>query len=238
MMASDPGPGGLLPEAQAVLGHRFAAPHLVFVALTHPSAATSRADAFAHQRLEFLGDAVLALIVVDELFMRFPDRSEGDLTRLKVRLVSGDTLAVVAERAGLARLLVFGESERGTGARGLRSALENAYEACVGALYVDGGLAAARAFVMATLGPYLADDLLGSDQPDVDHPKTRLQELTQADGRTVEYRIVSEHGPPHARTFAAVVLVNGDVLGAGSGSTKREAEMRAASEALRTITPG
>ncbi|HET6498531.1 MAG TPA: ribonuclease III [Coriobacteriia bacterium] len=233
-----PGRDPLITRAQTVLGHKFADPNLLLTALTHPSAAASRAEAFGHQRLEFLGDAVVGLVVVDELFSRFPDRSEGELTRLKVRLVSGDTLALVAERVGLGGLLILGESELGAGSRGLRSALENAYEACVGALYVDGGLAAARAFVTATLGPYLTDDVLGPHDRDTDHPKTRLQEIAQAGGRTVEYRIVSVHGPPHDRTFAAEVSVDGDVLGIGSGPTKKEAEMRAASEALGKILPG
>lgn len=238
MAARDPGPSDLLSQAQVALGHRFADPKLALAALTHPSAAASREDAFHHQRLELLGDAVLGLIVVDEMLARSPERSEGELTRLKARLVSGETLALVAERAGLAELIVFGESERRTGARGLRSALENAYEACVGALYADGGLETARAFVTSTLGAYLADDHLGSDRDDIDHPKTRLQEIAQAECRSVEYRIVSEHGPPHDRTFAAEVRVDGTVLGVGRGSTKKEAEMRAASEALRAILPG
>jgi ribonuclease-3 len=187
-----------------------------------------------YERLEFLGDAVLGLVVVDELYRRFPALSEGTLTKFKIRLVSGPTLSATAERLGMADLIMVGESERGAGTRGLRSALENAYEAVVGAVYLDGGLEAARRFVVETLGDRMTADSL--DDLDLEHPKSRLQEIIQAQGRSVSYRISAQEGPAHARQFTAEVLIEGEVVGSGTGRTKRDAEAHAAREALARIS--
>lgn len=225
----------VLHRAEKALGYRFADRNLLSEALTHPSAAFQPDLTRDYERLEFLGDAVLGLVVVDEVFHRFPELPEGTLTKLKIALVSGSTLSATAEQLGLSDLIVVGESERGSGARGLRSALENAYEAVVGAIYLDGGFESARGFILRTLGDRITQDSV--EALDLEHPKSRLQEIIQATGGTVAYRISAEEGPPHARRFTAEVLVDGSVLGTGVGSTKKEAEMRAAAAALSRIAP-
>ena len=139
-----------LDKAQDILQYRFANEHFLLAAVTHPSAVEGRAIKYSYERLEFLGDSILGAIVATEAFERFHDLDEGGLTRIKVALVAGSTLADVAGELGFADIIVFGSSEAGTGKRGLHSALENVYEAVVGALYLDGGIEAARAFVART----------------------------------------------------------------------------------------
>lgn len=223
-----------LERAERATGHRFSDRSLLMRALTHPSASADDSSVLDYERLEFLGDAVLGLVVVEEVYHRFPDLSEGEMTKLKISLVSGASLADAAERLGLATLIVVGESERGTGARGLRSALENVYEALVGAVYLDGGVEDARDFILSTLGERISPDAL--DAVELEHPKSRLQERIQARGLSVSYRIVAEEGPPHARSFTAEVLIADQVVGRGAGRTKKEAEMCAAREALSRLS--
>jgi ribonuclease III len=225
-----------LARAERATRYRFQDRSLLSRALTHPSVSTESTLALDYERLEFLGDAVLGMVVVEEIYRRYPELSEGDMTKLKIHLVSGGSLVDAAERLGLAELIALGESERGTGTRGLRSALENAFEAIVGAIYLDGGLDPVRAFICETLGPRMSPDAV--EELDLEHPKSRLQEIVQADGRFVEYRIVSEEGPPHDRTFTAEVLVGDRVMGTGTGATKKEAEMCAAREALSRVSAG
>jgi ribonuclease III len=232
--ARSPHDDSTLLRAERVVGYRFSDRSLLSRALTHPSMTSEAASELDYERLEFLGDAVLGLVIVDEIYRRFPELPEGVMTKLKASLVSGDSLVDAAEKLGLASLIALGQSEQGTGQRGLRSALENAFEALVGALYLDGGLEAARAFAIASLGPRIAIESLGALE--LDHPKSRLQEIVQARGGVVAYEILSEEGPPHARSFAAEVSVDGLPLGSGVGNTKKEAEMCAAREALTRIS--
>jgi ribonuclease-3 len=242
--------------AEAATRHTFADKSLLRRALTHPSykdqtapRATRKAAARAgrtaeptqpaadipakaddYERLEFLGDAVISLVVAHELFVRFPDSPEGTLTKLKIGAVSGHALREAARDMGLADALFIGESERGTGGRGLASALENAFEALVAALYLDGGYEVARAFTLRALGEHI-----GQDVPVPAHPKSDLQEYLQARGNAPVYRLTAVHGPPHDRTFTAVVLIDGEESGTGVGRSKKEAEMRAAAEAIRRL---
>jgi ribonuclease-3 len=215
-------------EAARITGHTFSDESLLELAFTHPSYNEEPHASHDYERLEFLGDAVLSLVVVEEVYRRYPDLPEGTLTKMKIALVSGTTLAEEAESLGLGELILLGDSELGTGSRGLHSALENAFEALVGALYLDGGLEAARAFAIACLGDRITPDAV----EELDHPKSRLQEITQTRGVSPEYQIVSEQGPPHDRVFVARVLIGGVTVGEGTGRSKREAEMHAASQAL------
>ena len=216
-------------EAERVCGHHFANQDLITSALTHPSAAEGKPVSASYERLEFLGDSVLGAIVATDLYERFPDMDEGALTQAKISLVSGKMLSSVAGRLGLAPLILVGESERGTGSRGMHSALENVFEAIVGALYLDAGFDVARAFVMRTLGPEVSPAL--SRKPI--SPKSRLQEVTQRDMRCgPEYKLVSEEGPAHDPTFTSVVLVEGRRVGRGTGSSKKSSESAAAVDAL------
>lgn len=216
-------------EAERICGHHFERRDLITSALTHPSAVEGRPVSASYERLEFLGDSILGAIVATDLFERFSDMDEGELTQAKISLVSGKMLSSVAERLGVAPLIVMGESERGTGARGMHSALENVYEALVGALYLDAGYEATHAFVMRTLGPEVSPALARRPIS----PKSRLQEVTQHDLRCgPEYKLVSEEGPAHDPTFTSVVMVEGRRVGRGTGSSKKSSESAAAIDAL------
>lgn len=219
-------------RAEALLGRVFNDPALLERALTHPSYSDDPDCACDYERLEFLGDAVLGLVVVDEVYRRYPDMPEGRMTKLKIALVSGTTLAEVAGDLGLAELIRMGESERGTGGRGMHSALENAFESLVGALYLDAGFEAARAWVMSVLASRIVPELADA----LEHPKSQLQELAQAVGPAPVYKIVSVDGPPHDRAFTAEVSIAEKVLGRGSGRSKKEAEMNAATEAVERLS--
>ncbi len=223
-----------LAAAEEIVSHRFSDRTLLLRALTHPSAFEGASGSRDYERLEFLGDAVLGLVVVEELYSRFPDLGEGEMTKLKISVVSGGALADTADALGLGDVMRMGKSEQGTGSRGRRSALENVYEALVGAIYLDAGLSAARTFVVSTLGNRIDPENLGTAAPD--HPKSALQEIVQAQGAVPTYRIVAEDGPPHDRRFTAEVTIGGSVAGKGVGATKKEAEMQAAAEALERLT--
>jgi ribonuclease-3 len=234
--ASGPAPGSASLDERIALveratSHTFRDRNLVARAITHPSAVEDRDPDLYYERLEFLGDSVLGLIIAEEIFRRFPSMPEGGLTRIKVSVVSGTVLAAVAREQGLADVIVFGDSERGTGGRGLSSALENVYEAIVGALFIDGSMRAARRWVLGTLGPRIAED--AAETPE--NPKSALQEFTQAHGEAPTYRVTGQDGPPHDRTFTAVVEVGGKVLGEGRGHSKKEAEALAAKAALERL---
>ena len=164
-----------LDKAQDILHYRFANEHFLLSAVTHPSAVEGRAIKYSYERLEFLGDSILGAIVATEAFERFHDLDEGGLTRIKVALVSGASLSDVASGLGFADIIVFGSSETGTGKRGLHSALENVYEAVVAALYLDGGVEAARDFIYRTLIPRMSEDM--ALEPE--NPKSALQERLQ-----------------------------------------------------------
>ncbi len=221
----------VVSRAEKMLGYSFRDKSMLESALTHPSAAMRTATTFNYERLEFLGDSVLGFIVADEVFCRFEDLEEGGLTRVKVSLVSGSSLSRVADALGIGDLIIFGESEAGTHGRGLHSALENVYEALVAALYLDGGLEAARAWVLDTLGPHIDRDAAAEPE----NPKSTLQERLQAKGQAPAYRIVGESGPPHARTFKAAVSVDGEELACGEGRSKKAAEAAAAAAAIARL---
>lgn len=224
--------GTTIREAERILGYSFHDKDTLLRALTHPSATEGDSLRSSYERLEFLGDSILGAICAHELYGRFLDLNEGELTRLKVALVSGETLSKVADSLGISELIVFGDSERGTEARGLHTALENVFEALVGALYVDGGYEPAREFVLGSLEPYISRDLAFTPES----PKSLLQEVVQAKRMpTPTYEIVSSEGPAHAPTFTAVAKVGNERIGRGSGASKKEAETQAARDALKRI---
>lgn len=218
-------------KAQSIIGHEFDNEQLLLSAITHPSAAEGKSVRYSYERLEFLGDSILGAIVAAKAFERFHDLDEGGLTRIKVALVSGSSLADVAEALGFADVIVFGSSETGTGKRGLHSALENVYEAIVAALYLDGGIDAAESFVERTLMGRMSLDL--AKEPE--NPKSALQEKLQEDGITPTYKLVETQGPPHDRTFVAQVFAGDQGLAQGTGRTKKEAESQAAKSTLARL---
>ena len=220
-----------LNEAESIIGYEFDDKQLVLSAITHPSATEGKSVKFSYERLEFLGDSILGAIVASTAFHRFPDLDEGGLTRIKVALVSGSSLSDVADHLGFADVIVFGSSETGTGKRGLHSALENVYEAVVAALYLDGGIEAATAFVDRTLIPKMSVEL--ASEPE--NPKSALQEKLQEDGITPTYKLIETQGPPHDRTFVSQVYAGDHALANGSGRTKKEAESQAAKSTLARL---
>lgn len=220
-----------LELAEEILGHRFSDRGLLRQALTHPSAIEGRDPQAYYERLEFLGDSIVGFVIAEEVYRRFPGMPEGGMTRIKISVVAGATLAEVAGELGLGSALIVGESERGTGGRGLTSALENVYEALTAALYLDGGLDIARGWILGTLGPCISEEAALTPE----NPKSLLQELTQAKGLAPVYRLVAEEGPPHKRTFTCAVEIDGEVVGEGSGQTKKEAQAAAAAAALEKL---
>ena len=220
-----------LRRAEEVLGYRFHDRTLLDTALTHPSWLTEDSGAVSYDRLEFLGDAALGLIVADHLYRAFPEEAEGQLSRRKHAVIAGDVLSQTAESLGIADLVLVGKGVRSPGAPLHASVLENAFEALLGAVYLDGGVRAAQELCQRVLGERLA--LLVPPEPD---PKGRLQELTQGrNGVLPEYRIVSATGEPHDRTFSAEVLLSDRVAGRGTGRSKQAAEKAAAAAALAAL---
>ena len=216
-------------------------PTLLRAALTHPSYANEHAEEQTehNERLEFLGDSVLGMVVTGTLFERFPAVPEGRLTEWRSHLVCGPTLSRVAAGLGLGEWLRLGRGEERTGGREREGNLERAYEALVGAIFLDQGLPAARAFIDRTLG---AEFELLEHETDMLNPKGSLQELAQQLlretselGGRPDYVLVSEYGPDHARSFEVEVRLGGESLGRGQGQSKRQAEKAAATEALAIL---
>ena len=206
---------------------------LLAEALTHPSLAyESSRPHFDNQRLEFLGDAVLQLVVTEVLFSRFPEFSEGQLTKLRSQLVSRKALAKFAGTISLGDYVMLGKGEESSGGRKRQSTLADAFEALVGAIYLDAGISPARQLIVRVCQDELA---LIANSPVERNPKGELQEALQAiEPEAPVYRIIGESGPDHRRVFQAEVAWRGDLLATGKGKSKKEAEIRAASEALRT----
>ncbi|MCL2332937.1 MAG: ribonuclease III [Actinomycetia bacterium] len=219
-----------LERAEELLGHRFTDRDLLQQALTHASATEGNPED-DYERLEFLGDAVLGFVIADAVFARYPLLPEGDLTKLRVSVINGSFLSEVMAERGFADLIIFGASEQGMGSRGLPSALEDIYESCTAALYLDGGLKEARRWVLDSLGSHLTPELLKTAVS----PKSQLQEIMQERGQQVTYRIVGTEGPAHAPCFTAAVLVNKVEQARGSGSSKKEAESAAAALVLEGL---
>ena len=215
-----------------LLAHDFTTDDLLTEALTHPSAMGRRGGKRRHyERLEFLGDRVLGLIVADLLWRRFPTEAEGELTRRHAHLVRREALAEVAHAVGFGRHLIVSKSEDAAGVRDNPRVLADVCEAVIAALYLDGGLAVAARFVERWWEPRLA--ALGAPPRD---PKTALQEWAQARGLPLPaYRTVPGDGPAHRRVFTVTVQVAGLPPATATGSSKRAAETAAAASALAAL---
>jgi ribonuclease-3 len=217
--------------AEQIIGYTFQDKDLLIRALTHPSAIEEDPIGGSYERLEFLGDSLLGAFVAVTIYERFPDFDEGALTRIKVSLVSGGMLSRRAEELGFANLIIFGSSEKGTGKRGLSSALENVFEALTAAIALDGGSEAAREWVIRALGDYISRDIAAEPE----NPKSLLQEKLQVGRITPTYELVEACGPPHERVFTCNVLSEGVVIGTGDGHSKKDAEAAAAAQALKRL---
>jgi ribonuclease-3 len=229
-----------LTELEAVLGYSFRDPRRLLQALTHSSRIPERtADdpPGDNERLEFLGDAVLELLVSEELVRTFPDWGEGQLSKSRARLVNATSLSAASLRLGLGNHLRLGRGEEKTGGRMKPALLADAYEAVVAAIYLDGGLDATRGFVLRSL----VENAIGAEAEALgrtDH-KSALQELLQSRGVAPgTYHIVEELGPDHEKTFRVEVRITGEITASGTGRTKKEAEQAAAVAALGQLIPG
>lgn len=225
-----------LDDFQQRLGHTFADPQLLRLALTHASFGHEKRQRTPdNQRLEFLGDAVLQLTVTAELYRRFPELSEGRLTVLRARLVNRHHLQALAQELGLGDHLILGRGEENSQGRQRGSILADAMEAMIGAVFAEVGWDAARAIILRLLDPSLTTMTEESDAV-VNNPKGNLQEKLQAEGdQPPIYRCLSETGPPHARVYEVTVEWQGRELGRGQGASKKEAETRAAQAALDAL---
>jgi ribonuclease-3 len=233
-----------LDNLEKALGHQFANRALLEQALTHSSFARENPEPTAdNEQLEFLGDAVLQLVASQELYQRFPSYHEGELSKLRAHLVNAQHLVHCAHQLHLGSYLRLGRGEEKTGGRRKPALLSDAVEAMLAALYLDGGLVPARAFVLShILEPEL--ERLSSAAPGVvlvaDH-KSRLQELLRASGRPEpRYEMVGEEGPAHRRSFTMQVIVldaanQNEFSTAGSGNTKKAASQLAAQKALERL---
>lgn len=211
--------------------YHFHQPQLLTEALTHPSVRHEKQRSrFDNQRLEFLGDAVLQLVITEHLFARFTDAAEGRLTKRRARLVSREALAHHARKLDLGRHLLLGRGEEASGGRARASSLADAFEALLGAIYLDGGLAVVRDFVLREMQGELSQL---EEEPLEINPKGQLQEILQAiSPRSPVYELLSQHGREHEKTFLVRVLWENRVLGEGSGRSKKLAESAAALAAL------
>lgn len=221
-----------LVELVERLGHRFRNIELLEHALTHRSFANENGLGENYERLEFLGDAVLGMLTAEWLFDRYPQMSEGELSKLKSQLVRTKALVQHATRLRLGEVLRLGVGEERSGGRTKASLLEDAMEAILGAIWLDGGFDSARALVYSCL------ELAMEEHEALAHAdsKTRLQEAVQARGWELpQYRVAAEKGPDHSKRFHVDCLVQGEVLGEGEGSSKKRAQQRAAAEALARL---
>ena len=217
---------------EELIGYKFRNSLLLAEALTHPSLGhEAQRYHFDYQRLEFLGDAVLQLVVTEYLFSNFQVEAEGQLTKLRSRLVSRDALRTHAATLDLGRYILMGRGEEASGGRERTSTLADAFEALIGALYLDGGLDVAKNFILTQTRGDLAKL---AEEPVDFNPKGDLQELLQSiSPHSPVYELVSQSGPEHEKTFVSQVVWEGIVLGQGTGRSKKQAETAAALEALQ-----
>jgi ribonuclease-3 len=218
-----------LERLEQTIGYSFSNKNLLLVALTHSSYANEhkRKKKINNERLEFLGDAVLELTISDYLFHQYPEQNEGKLTKLRSSLVCEYTLALCARDIALGNYLLLSKGEDITGGRERDSILSDAFEAVIGAIYIDGGIEEAKEFIYEFLLKDVEDKSLFYDA------KTILQELVQARNLgTLSYELLEESGPAHSKNFTVQVNINGAIFAGGSGKTKKGAEQIAAYETI------
>ena len=224
----------MIKDLEAAIGYRFENITLLQNALTHSSYANERwhNSLLSNERLEFLGDAILGMTVAKYLYQTFPDRPEGELTRMRADMVCEQTLAKVAARINLGKHLLLGNGEEQGGGRTRNSILADAVESVIAATYLDGGMEAAQRFIEQ----FILVEVPVKKLHNADY-KTALQELVQQKkNQVLSYALVGESGPDHDKQFDVEVSLNGQVVGAGSGSSKKRAEQAAARSALEKLS--
>ncbi len=223
-----------LPDLQQRIAYTFSNPDMLERALTHKSYANENKVPYHNERMEFLGDSVLNLIVSEYLMRSCPASTEGDLSRLRAAVVSEPALASIARVIGLGGYILLGRGEEQTGGRDKDSLLANWLEALIASIYLDTGKDSAEAFVIRFFEDVMKKTCASRITLDY---KTELQELCQERLRQLpEYRIVSETGPDHQKQFEVEAWVNGRLSGRGAGRSKKEAEQKAAKEALERLS--
>ena len=226
----------MIKDLEAAIGYKFKNIALLQNALAHSSYANERwhNSLMSNERLEFLGDSILGMCVAEYLYCTFPDRPEGELTRMRADMVCEQTLANVAGRIGLGGHLLLGKGEEQGGGRTRNSILADAVESVIAATFLDGGMGAAKQFIQK----YILVEVPVKKLHNVDY-KTSLQELVQQKkNQVLNYALVGESGPDHDKHFDVEVSLNGKVVGLGSGSSKKRAEQDAARVAIESLFPG
>lgn len=225
----------MIKELEEAIGYRFHNITLLQNALAHSSYANERwhNSLMSNERLEFLGDSVLGMLVAEYLYRNFPNRPEGELTRMRADMVCEKTLAEVAHRLDLGKHLMLGKGEEQGGGRNRESILADAVESVIAACYLDGGMDAAIQFIQQ----FILVNVPVTKMHNVDY-KTALQErVQQKKNQTLSYRLVGESGPDHDKHFEVELSLNESVVGIGSGSSKKRAEQDAARVALEKLFP-
>ena len=226
----------MIKDLETAIGYSFRNITLLQNALTHSSYANERwhNSLMSNERLEFLGDSILGMVVATYLYQTFPDRPEGELTRMRADMVCEQALAVVANRLDLGKHLLLGNGEEQGGGRNRASILADAVESVIAATFLDGGMDAARDFIKT----FILCDVPVTKLHNADY-KTALQERVQKKkDQVLRYVLTGETGPDHDKRFMVQVLLNEKVVGEGSGSSKKRAEQDAARTALETLFPG
>ena len=222
-----------MTELEEKLGYHFENPEYLKTALTHSSYANEcRASGGSNERLEFLGDSILGLVVADHLFKNYPNLPEGDLTKKRAALVCEKACCGFSQQLGVGKYLLLSRGEQNSGGRTRSSILADAFEAITAAIYLDGGMEESRKFVLRFVLP-----LLKASRPKVfkDY-KTALQEIVQKNPEeSLEYVLTGESGPDHDKHFLVEVRLDNNVIGKGGGRSKKEAEQQAAREALKLM---
>ena len=222
-------------ELQNAIGYHFQNPNLLQQALTHTSYANEvcQNGLYSYERLEFLGDSILGFTAADYLLSAFPQLHEGDLSKLRADLVCETSLAQTARKLNLGQYLRLGRGEEACGGREKPSIIADVVESVIAAIYLDGGLAAARRFIYA----FVLVDTRQRIRLNTDW-KTKLQELIQRKkDQSLVYELTGETGPDHDKTFSVRVLLNGSEVGQGTGTSKKRAEQAAAREAVERLFP-
>ena len=223
----------MIKDLETAIGYRFQNISLLQNALTHSSYANERwhNSLLSNERLEFLGDSVLGMLVAEYLYHNFPNRPEGELTRMRADMVCEQTLAAAANRIGLGSHLLLGHGEEQGGGRNRNSILADAMESVIAACFLDGGMEAALKVVQQ----FILVEVPVTKLHNVDY-KTKLQELVQQKkNQVLSYKLVGQSGPDHDKKFDVEVSLNGTVVGSGSGSSKKRAEQMAAQAALEKM---
>ena len=225
----------MIKDLEVAIGYRFQNITLLQNALTHSSYANERwhNSLLSNERLEFLGDSVLGMVVAEYLYKQFPDRPEGELTKMRADMVCENSLAAIAEKIGLGQHLLLGHGEDRLGGRNRASILADAVESVIAASFLDGGMEAAKSFIQK----YVLTNVPVKRMLNTDY-KTALQELVQQKkNQVLTYVLTGESGPDHDKVFSVDVLLNDQPVGSGAGSSKKRAEQAAAQSAIEALYP-